>query len=410
MAVCTGCSLLCEDIEVVLEGGKISKTKNLCRKGLGHFRSVYTERCYPKIDGAKASPDQAIAYGAEILAEAKRPMLFGWSNSTLEAQTMGIEMAKSLGAFIDDTSSFCQGPLMERVLRGEVPSCTLDDVRNFADVIVFWGSDPSSSHPRHMSRFSFFPRGEKRQKGYEEDRTGVVIDVRESPTAKLVRPYKFDGYFRIPPGGDADMIQGITAVLDGKIPKVEDKKRILSLVSMLKKAKFGTIFPGLGMVYSMKDGMDLFVELVSKLNQVSRFSVIPMVGHYNMRGFNQKLLEETGHTNRVRFSPEISHGPKNSIVEASKECDAALIIGSDPLSALPAGIAKRLAKVPVIAIDPHLTLTTEVAKVAIPTALSGLEAGGSALRMDGVKIDFSPVVEAEAISDAEILARIKEAM
>jgi formylmethanofuran dehydrogenase subunit B len=30
--------------------------------------------------------------------------------------------------------------------------------------------------------------------------------------------------------------------------------------------------------------------------------------------------------------------------------------------------------------------------------------------MDGVKIDFSPVVEAEAISDAEILARIKEAM
>ena len=87
-----------------------------------------------------------------------------------------------------------------------------------------------------------------------------------------------------------------------------------------------------------------------------------------------------------------------------------MVIGSDPASALPATIAKKLAKVPTIAIDPHHNMTTELAKVTIPSAISGLETGGSALRMDGLKIEFEPVVESGYLSDAEILARIKEAI
>ncbi len=65
--------------------------------------------------------DEAIGSAAEILKGAKRPLLYGWSNSTLEAQKVGIELARKLNATIDDTSSFCQGILMERVLKGRVP-------------------------------------------------------------------------------------------------------------------------------------------------------------------------------------------------------------------------------------------------------------------------------------------------
>ena len=124
---------------------------------------------------------------AEILKNAKSPLLYGWSNSTLEAQTVGINLARKIGATIDDTSSFCQGILMERILTGRIPTCTLDDVRNFADTSIFWGADPSNSHPRHLSRFSYYPRGEKRQKSYEEERTCVVVDVRKSPTAQSMQ-------------------------------------------------------------------------------------------------------------------------------------------------------------------------------------------------------------------------------
>ena len=71
MAVCTGCSLLCEDIELTLKTGAISQVKNLCRKGHGHFQALFTERIVPKIDGQEVSVDQAITKAVDILASPK---------------------------------------------------------------------------------------------------------------------------------------------------------------------------------------------------------------------------------------------------------------------------------------------------------------------------------------------------
>ena len=411
MTTCTGCSLLCEDIELVLKTGAISEAKNLCRKGQGHFQALFTERTKPMIDGKEVTLDQAIAKAVEILKNARTPLLYGWSNSTLEAQTVGINLAKKIGAFIDDTSSFCEGLLMERILNGKIPTCTLDDVRNFADTSVFWGTDPSNSHPRHLSRFSYYPRGEKRQKSYEEERTCVVVDVRKSATAHLCSNY----YFRVPPDGDAEFLESILTVLDGTIPKTGDKKRLIELGTILKKTEFGVIFPGPGMIYSMQDKMDLFEELVARLNEITTFKVIPMVGHYNMRGFNQLMLGQTGFINSVSFrggaaGAATTHGPEQGVALAAKSSDAALIIGSDPLSALPFGTARALAHIPLIAIDPRRSLTTDAAQVVIPSALSGLEAGGTALRMDGTRISFEPITESERLSDEQILTRIMEAI
>ena len=404
MVVCTGCSLLCEDIELALMTGAISQVKNLCRKGHGHFQALFTERTMPKIDGQEVSVDQAIKKAADILRNAKHPLLYGWSNSTLEAQRVGIDLARKLGATIDDTMSFCQGILMERVLTGKLPTCTLDDVRNFADTSVFWGSDPSNSHPRHLSRFAYYPRGEKRQKSYEEERTCIVVDVRKSATAKLC-----SNYFRVPPGGDADFIASVIAVLDGKIPKYGDKKRMIELGTILRKTEYGVIFPGLVLVSSLQDKIELFESLVAKLNEITTFKVVPMVEHYNTRGFNQLLLDDTGYINSVSFhSGQVTHGPENSAIAAAKSCDAALVIGSDPLSSLPFGTAKSLTRVPMIAIDPRRSLTTDAAKVVIPSAMYGLEAGGRAIRMDGVKIEFEPIVNSDLLSDEQILKRLKE--
>jgi formylmethanofuran dehydrogenase subunit B len=406
LAVCTGCSLLCDDIELVLKAGAISQAKNLCRKGYAHFQSLFTERTSPQVDGQKASMDEALGRAAEILRESKRPLLYGWSSSSSEAQKEGIDLAKKLGATLDDTSSFCEGLLLERVLNGRLPTCTLDDVRNFADLSLFWGSDPSNSHPRLLSRFAYYPRGEKRQKSYEEERTCVVVDVRKSATAHLCQQL-----IRLSPGGDAEFISAVAAVLDGKIPRSGDKKRMIELGTLLRKTEFGAIFPGAGLVYSLKEKMGLLQGLLEQLNKIAPFKVIPMVGHYNGRGFNQLLLEETGFINRVSFQDgQARHAPEYSIMEAARSCDAALVIGSDPLSSLPFGVARALASVPLIAVDPRRSLTTDAAKVVLPSAMYGLEAAGTALRMDGIKIEFQPIVASNLMPDQEILKRIGEAV
>ena len=407
MAICTGCSLLCQDIEADVSDGRLSKAKNLCRKGHGHFQASFSERTSPMVGGKQVDLNQAIARAAEILRSAKSPLLLGWSNSTLEAQRVGISLAEKLGATIDDTSTFCQDSLMESILSGNLPSSTLDDVRNYADTSIFWGADPSNSHPRHLSRFSYYPRGEKRQKSYEEERTCLVVDVRMSATAALCK----ENLYRVSPGGDAEFIEAILSVLDGKIPRVGDKKKMIELGGLLKKTEWGAIFPGPGLVYSLQGNMEILERLLARLNEITVFKVVPMVGHFNTRGFYELLREKTGHVNRVSFKGgEIAHGPEQSVMTAAKSCDAALIVGSDPLSSLPFGTAQALARLPLIAIDPHRSLTTDAAEVVIPSAISGLEAGGTAVRTDGVKIEFEPIIEAGIPADEQILKRIMEAI
>ena len=405
---CTGCALICEDI-LYPDKEAVPQARNICRKGQAHYQSLFAERTKPLIEGKDASLEQAIARAAEILKNAKSPLIYGWSNSSSEAQAVGIDLAERIGATVDDPSTYCEGLFMEMVLAGKVPSCTLDDVRNFADTSIFWGSDPSSSQPRHMSRFSYFPRGEKRQKSYEEERTCIVVDVRESPTARLCP----DTTYRIGPGEDLQFLEAILNVLEGKIPKFGDKKKMIELGSILKKTEYGVIFPGRGMLQSLQDKMELFLELMARLNEVSTFKAIPVAGGFNTRGFNQLLLDRTGFVKCVSFQRDngkIVPRPEDSLAGAAKRADALLAFGSDPLAELPFGLARALAKVPIVAIDSCRSMTTDEARVVIPSAISGLEAGGTAIRTDGMKVSLEPFMKTERLAEEQILTRIIEAM
>ena len=67
-----------------------------------------------------------------------------------------------------------------------------------------------------------------------------------------------------------------------------------------------------------------------------------------------------------------------------------------------------MAEIPVIAIEPHRTPTTEMADIIIPPAIVGMEAEGTAYRMEGVPIRMRKVVDSELLSDKEILEKILE--
>jgi len=412
--VCTGCALLCDDIEVEVNRGSITNIKTACRKGVSHMNGC-SEPMPCTVNGKNVGINAAIKEAARILDDADNALVFGLGNSTNEAQEQAIGFAKRIGAVIDDTSSFCQGPTLEAIFNEQVRTCTLDEVRNRADVIIYWGADPSNSHPRHLSGYSYFPRGEERQRGWEEDRTAIAIDVRKSHTAKICG----DRFYQIPVQGDAEFIEALIDALSGKVPKVSfeyDITRILELANILKKATFGVIFVGLGLVYSLGN-MEPVSRLMDKLNEISRFHLMPMVGHYNMRGFNQQLFRETGHLNSIKFENngtdvDVKHGVEYSIMGSlnAKSIDAALIIGSDPMFSLPRSAAEYLLEIPVITIDPCKTLTSTTATVTIPSAVSGVECGGSAVRMDGVKVTFEPIVRTTRHPDEEILTRIMEAL
>jgi len=403
MFTCTGCALLCEDIEAIVENNRIKEIRNACRRGAARMKGCMN-RLVPSIAQKPADIESSIKKAAQILRNAKSPMLFGFDNSTSEAQIKGIQLARKINAIIDDTSSFCQGILIENILHKKLRTCSLDDIRNKADVLVYWGSDAQDSQPRHLSRFSYFPRGESRQRGYEEDRLAIAIDVRESNTAKICKGH----FYRIPLKGDREFILALMEALSGKAPAY-DTKNILGLASILKKAQFGGIFVGIGLTYSIKNDFEILTALADML---PKFNIMPMVGHYNMRGFNEVLFKETGFVNRVRFEGNGVQDNKYAIIEAlkNKSIDALVVVGSDPVLSLPRIVIPHLASIPVVCIDPCQTFTSGIATVNIPSAASGVESSGSAVRMDGKVIGLKKILETNYLSDEDIMKRLMEAV
>ncbi len=405
MHVCAGCSCLCDDIEVEVKDGEISKVYNACRRGAGIFLNINSSRAKPQIEGNMVEFDKAIEKAQEIIRNSENLAIYGLDTTTLEAQRLAIELAEKKEAFIDDNSTFCLGDFVEMILKKEIPSTTLEEVKNNAYVIFYWGTDPYHSLSRHLSRYTYYPRGGKRQRGYEEDRFLVVLDVRKTHTAKLAK--KNARFLEVE--NDADVVKGFIDALEGRSPKVFQKD-IPRILKEMEKGGFNVIFGGLGLKYGLKGNYNIFIEMIKKMNEKSEVYFIPAGCHPNMRGFNELLFEKTGFVNKYSFRERKSaeEFAFHKLLE-NDMIDTALIIGSDPINSLPFEYAKKLAKINTIVVDPRETFTGKIAKVVIPSAIAGVESGGTMIGADGTKVELNPIFERE-INDEYILKKLLEGM
>jgi len=137
-----------------------------------------------------------------------------------------------------------------------------------------------------------------------------------------------------------------------------------------------------------------------------------MRGHFNVAGANQVTAWQTGYPFAVDLSkgfPFYNPGDTSVVdILMRDECDAALVVASDPVSNFPNQAACNLAKIPLITIDPHVTPTTLCSEVVIPSAHIGIEAEGSIYRMDGVVLEARKFIDPPngIVSDVEILQEL----
>ena len=416
-ALCPFCGCLCDDLSVVVEDNKIIDVKNACKIGVakikGHDRiKSPMMRDDKNSDFREVSYDEAIDKAAEILAGSKRPLLYGWASALCEAHKKGILLAEELGGVIDNTATVCHAPSALAVHEKGAPTATLGQIKNRADVIIFWGCNPVQAHPRHMGRYSVFSRGFFTGKGRRGKKV-IVVDVRKTDTANMA-----DEYVQVDYGSDYLVISAIRAIIAGHEDVVPDsvggvaKEDLTRIAEILKEAKFGALFFGMGLTQSKSKykNIDNAISLVTELNSFNKFIMMPMRGHYNVTGFGQVCTWETGFATAVDFSsgaPYYNPGETaaNDLL-SRKEADAAMIIAGDAGAHFPANSVRELAKIPVVQVDPYWNPTTEVADVVIPTAISGVEVEGTAYRMDAVSLRMRKLVEPEHLSDEEILDKI----
>ena len=463
---CPVCGCLCDDIELTIADGKVAQVKNGCSmcesKFLNYTSEHRTKTPLIRKEGklVPASYEEAIHKSAEILANAIYPILYGWSSTDCEAQRVGVELAEEVGGVLDNTAVVCHGPSILSVQEVGIPTATLGQIRHRADLIIYWGCNPWSAHPRHLERYTAFTEGRfegsewksyinkvkastgrkklssLKRKGVlkqkykpevqtvsdnkppatlnKEGRKIIVVDVRKSMTAEMA-----DYFIQVEPGKDYEIMQAIRALIKDQELDIDEVAGIpveylQELVDAMINCQFGVIFFGMGLTQSAGKfrNVEVAISLIRDLNMRTKFVIIPMRGHFNVTGANTVFAWQSGYPYAVDFSlgyPRYNPGETTVVdILLRKESDAALVIASDPASNFPRKAVEHLVTTPLIVIDPHMNVTALVGDVVLPSAIVGIEKAGTAYRMDHVPLPLKKVVDPPEglLSDEEILRRI----
>lgn len=415
-ATCTFCGCVCDDIVLSVKGHEIVKAKNACMLGNAWFLNHEIEdrpACF--VDGQPATVEQGIERAANILANARYPLTYGLSDTTTESQRVAVSISDWIGGIVDTTTSVCHGPSgMAFQGVGEV-TASLGEVRNRGDLIIFWGSNPAESHPRHFAKYSLMPKGMFLPNG-RKDRTCVIVDVRKTKSAKAA-----DILLQIKPRRDFEALWALRCLARG----IElDPQQVLDdtgielsvwqdLMDRMKAAKFGVIFFGMGltMTRGKHANSEALLALTRDMNQHTRFVCKPNRGHGNVTGADNVVSWRTGYpfgVNLTRGYPRFNPGEYTaSDVLARGEADAAMIIASDPMANFSQPAREHLKSIPYVALDPKETPTTRNAAVAFSVATYGINVPGTVYRMDDVPIPLRPAFESPFPSDLEVLTGIE---
>jgi formylmethanofuran dehydrogenase subunit B len=453
---------------LTVENNEVVKVKNGCAvcesKFLGYKSEHRVKKPLIRKNGefVEASLDEAIHKAAEILAKANYPILYGWSSTNCEAQRVGVELAEEIGGVLDNTSVVCHGPSVLSVQEVGIPTCTLGQIRHRADLIIYWGCDPWSAHPRHLERYTTFTEGrfehsdwksylqkvkaaagKKKVKStlrrgvvkhppanllkpetmsgppptmMKEGRKLIIVDVRKTMSAEIA-----DYFIQVEPNKDYEVMQALRALVKDQELDVDKVggvpvKYLEEVADVMVGCEFGVIFFGLGLTMSAGKfrNIDVAISLVRDLNRRTKFAIMPMRGHFNVTGANVVTTWQSGYPYAVDFSlgyPRYNPGETTVVdILLRQESDAALIIASDPAANFPRKAVEHLVKNPLIVIDPHMNATSLMGDVVFPSAFVGIEVGGTAYRMDHVPLPLKKVVEPPEgiITDEEILKRILE--
>jgi len=410
---CTVCGCVCDDLRMTIAGGRIVEAAGACHLSRQWFLDQDSRRpAAAEIDGREANLEAALNRAASILRGARYPLIYGLSRSSTQGQRAAVALAEQLCANIDTTASLCHAPSIMAIQEAGESTCTLGEIRNRADLVIFWGVNPAQSHPRHMERYSADPVGLFVPRG-RAGRTVVVLDSQHTESADLA-----DLFIQIQPGRDFEAIWTLRALVRG-IPPAPGMDTGLPLAVLedlarrMTSCRCGVFFFGLGLASRGLGhrNVEALLQLTRDLNAHARFHARRMRIPGDVTGADAVLCWQTGFPFSVNLSrgyPRYNPGEfsANDMLERG-EVDACLLLGSEGVRDMSPAAQAHLRRIPTIALD-HPTVASAVKPdVRFTTAVYGVHLPGTAYRMDEVPIPLRPVLKAGYPSDEEILTQLR---
>ena len=376
---CLGCGCACDDIAVVVKRGRIAEASNACTLGAAWFGDGVVP-AEIRVDGRAAPLERAIGETAELLIGAARPLVYIAGDVSCEAHREAIAIGDRLHAAVDSVAATAAGAVLAGQRRGRA-TATLGEIREHADLVVFWGVDPDERYPRFVARYATAPGD------LGKTRRVVAVDVGASRG-----PKDADVRVAIAPSDEVDAIGAMRARVAGRDASPARFGSAVDLSRRMMQARYTAIVvdgePGAGAIDP--DRAEALIALGQALNGPARCTLCTLRGGGTRSGADAVLTWQTGFPFAVdfaggppRYRPAGGGGSAEALL-ADHEIDAALVIGAP--ATIPGPVAEGLGRIPVAVIGPRATTSAVRAVVAIDTGVAGIHEGGTAFRMDDVPL------------------------
>lgn len=412
---CTICACVCDDLKVTVEDGRIVDYQPFCSRVGNWFQRQNSIPSIPAThQGVQIPFDEAIGKAAAILAKSRSPLFYGLSQSSTEGQRAAVALADYLGATIDTTASEGHAPSILALQQVGESTCSLGEIRNRADLVIYWGADPIQWQPRHLDRYSM-RAGDLTPRG-RADRTLVVIDSKRTQTSELA-----DVVFDMQPQQDFEALWTLRSLLRGIEPEPGAPtglplEQLRDLAQRMKACRCGVIFFGYGLVLqpSGNHNVEALLQLVTDLNEYTRFYARRMRVGGDVSGADSVLCWQTGYPFSVNFARGYPRYNPNEfsagdILERG-EADAVVLVGSTRLDTFSAKAMKSLESVPTILIEHPFGVVPFEPTIRITTAVYGIHRHGTAYRMDEIPVPLRPLLPSQDPSDGAVLNAIHDAV
>ena len=406
---CLGCGCACDDIGIVVRDGRIAEARNACVLGQRWFGDGQVPSVV-RVDGSDATLEQAVAAAAARLADARRPLVYLAPGSSCETQREAAALADLLRARLDSITTATTLPF---VLAGQArgyASATLGELRNRADVVVFWGVDMAGRYPRFASRYAPDPRGIFVAEG-KSSRTVIAVDIGGASAT-----VDADHRITIDP---ANELAALTA-LEALTGTPESAARYASAPGTTWRGarELGTallVARYVALVYDAEPDtraprselrFEALASLAQSLNERTRCAAVAMRAGGNRSGADSVLVAQTGYPCAVDFSRGYPRYAPHAY--SARGADATLVVGD--VSSMPDAIAGELADSANVVVGPHAsTVPLGTQGIVIDTGADGIHSSGTALRTDDVPLPLRALLPGPR-STADVLRAISAAL
>lgn len=406
---CTICGCVCDDLTVTHDGVRVLSATGTCSLSHDWILSQGTQQRPPcSVQNSAVEYRAAIKVAGDLLAQSRFPLVYGLSRSSTPGQRAAAALAETLGASIDTTASQCHASSVMALQDAGEQTCTLGEVRNRADVVIYWGCNPLRSHPRHLERYSADPIGRFVPAG-RAGRHITIVDIIRTASADHA-----DEFIQIEPESDFEALWTLRALVRG-LPITETVRSrplftvLQQLADRMKSAQFGIVFFGLGLSTRGigHHNVGALLQLVRELNDHTRFYARRMRIAGDVTGADCLLAWQTGYPFSVNLSRKY---PRFNPVEFTAndmlhrgEPDACVLVGSESLRKFSPAAMNHLRSIPVIALDYPGQAIERLATVQFHTAVYGMQAAGTAYRMDEVPIPLRGFLASDLPTDETVL-------